>query len=261
MQYRWRHKNGGYRWASGSIFPIYESAGDEQINKVSTMQVVVRDITERKDAEEQIRTSLAEKEVLLKEIHHRVKNNLQIISSLLHLQSTRVDDESLSRAFENSQHRIRAMALIHEELYTSGDLGHVDFVGYVRRLVDHLFDSFGVSPQRISCAIEVDSVPLTIDRAIPFGLIINELVSNSLKYAFPDRGGGILVEFVFSQSDAFHLTVSDDGVGFPEELDYERPQSLGLQLVSSLAGQLDAELERLPAKVGTVFRVHASGGE
>ena len=158
------------------------------------IQVVVQDVTERKDAEERINASLEEKEVLLKEIHHRVKNNLQIISSLLHLQSEKVEDTTFLKAFDDSQHRIRSMALIHEELYESADLARIDFVGYVRRLTNHLFESFGIDQQRISLAIEIDGVLLTIDKAIPLGLIINELVSNSLKYGFGDsRKGRILM--------------------------------------------------------------------
>ena len=255
MEYRWRQKNGRYRWASGAIFPIYESAEDKEINRLSMMQVVVQDITERKEAEEQIRASLAEKEVLLKEIHHRVKNNLQIVSSLLHLQSVRLEDEVLLRAFDDSQHRIRAMALIHDELYQSGDLARIDFVAYVRRLTDNLFESFGVDDSQIGLGVEVDDLLLTIDRAIPMGLIINELVSNSLKYAFPDgRGGRIAIELHAGEGEPFVLAVSDDGVGLPEGVDLEQTESLGLRLVTSLVSQLEARVE-LDRSAGTTFRI------
>ena len=255
MEYRWRHKSGRYLWASGAIFPIYESAEDKQINRVSMMQVVVQDITERKEAEEQIHASLAEKEVLLKEIHHRVKNNLQIISSLLHLQSVKLEDEALLRAFDDSQHRIRSMALIHEELYQSGDLARIDFVAYVRRLTDNLFESYGVDENRIGLSVEVDSLLLTIDKAIPMGLIINELVSNSLKYAFPgDRQGRIRIELRAGEGDPFSLTVGDDGSGLPEDIDVDTAESLGLRLVTSLVGQLRARID-VDRTDGTTFRI------
>jgi len=255
MEYRWRQKSGRYRWASGAIFPIYESAQDKEINKVSMMQVVVQDITERKEAEEQIHASLAEKEVLLKEIHHRVKNNLQIISSLLHLQSVKLEDEALLRAFDNSQHRIRSMAFIHEELYQSGDLARIDFVSYVRRLTDYLFESFGVDDNQIGLSVQVDNLLLTIDKAIPIGLIINELVSNSLKHAFPEgHRGRVAIELHAGEGEPFVLTVSDDGVGLPEGVDVNQAESLGLRLVTSLVGQLKARVE-VDRSAGTAFHI------
>jgi len=142
QEFRCRHRNGRYLWAAGSIFPIYETAEDEQIHNVNMVQVVAQDITERKEAEE--------------EIHHRVKNNLQIISSLLHLQAARLDDSALSDAFQDSQHRIRSMALIHEELYKSEDLARIDFRCYTTRLVDNLIDSFAVGG-RIATSLDMDS--------------------------------------------------------------------------------------------------------
>ena len=255
QEFRWRHRNGRYLWAAGSIFPIYESAEDEQIQNVSMVQVVAQDITERKEAEEQIRSSLEEKEVLLKEIHHRVKNNLQIISSLLHLQSARLDDASLVDAFQDSQHRIRSMALIHEELYRSADLARIDFSAYATRLVDNLIDSFGASG-RIATSLNMDRAQLTIDRAIPMGLIVNELVSNALKYAFPDeRTGVIRIDLRFGvDGETFSLSVIDDGVGVPESLDIDSAETLGLRLVTSLVGQLKARLV-LDRGNGTAFRV------
>jgi two-component sensor histidine kinase len=219
------------------------------------VQVVAQDITERKKAEQQIRDSLEEKEVLLKEIHHRVKNNLQIISSLLHLQAARLDDETLLNAFEDSQHRIRSMALIHEELYKSADLTRIDFRGYVERLVDNLVDAFGVGG-RVGVTLDMDTSLLTIDRAIPMGLIVNELVSNALKYAFPDgRRGKLRIELrVGHDNDAFSLSVIDDGVGVPAEISLDNPDSLGLRLVSSLVGQLKARFV-LDRGDGSAFRV------
>ncbi|HJP29614.1 MAG TPA: histidine kinase dimerization/phosphoacceptor domain -containing protein [Candidatus Latescibacteria bacterium] len=255
LEFRWRHRNGRYLWAAGSTFPIFENAEDEQIHRVSMVQVVAQDITERKEAEEQIRASLEEKEVLLKEIHHRVKNNLQIISSLLHLQSARLDDSTLLDAFEDSQHRIRSMALIHEELYKSADLARIDFRAYVTRLVDNLIDAYGLGG-RIASTLDMDTSLLTIDRAIPMGLIVNELVSNALKYAFPDeRQGTVRIELRIGDSDdTFSLSVVDDGIGVPEDIDLDSPDSLGLRLVSSLVGQLKARLV-LDRTSGTAFRV------
>jgi len=254
MSYRWRDRGGDYRWASGAIFPIYESTEDRQIRRASMMQVVVQDITERKVVEEQITTSLAEKEVMLKEIHHRVKNNLQIISSLLHLQSSKLNDDRLTRAFDDSQHRIRSMALIHEELYQSTDLARVEFISYLRRLSEHLFDSFGVDETRIRLVVEVEDVMLTIERAIPLSLIINELLSNALKHAFPgNRSGEIHIRLQDEEGGPFSLTVSDDGVGFPD-IDIDSPDSLGLRLVSTLVSQLGAQI-RVDRTSGTVFIV------
>ena len=255
LEFRWRHRSGRYLWASGSTFPIYEDAEDEQIHRLSMVQVVAQDITERKEAEELIRSSLEEKEVLLKEIHHRVKNNLQIISSLLHLQSARLEDDLLVKAFEDSQHRIRSVALIHEELYKSGDLARIDFRPYTSRLVDSLVDSFGVGGQ-ISTTLDMVTSLQTIERAIPMGLIVNELISNALKYAFPDgRRGTVRIELrTVADSDSFSLSVIDDGVGVPEGIDLESPDSLGLRLVTSLVGQLKARLV-LDRSADTAFRV------
>jgi PAS domain S-box-containing protein len=256
LEFRWRHRGGRYLWASGSVFPIYENAEDEQIGRVSMVQIVAQDITERKEAESRIRSSLEEKEVLLKEIHHRVKNNLQIISSLLHLQSARVEDDSLLKTFDDSQHRIRTMALIHEELYKSADLARIDFRAYVSRLVQHLLESFGTTTDRVDITLDMDTSLLTIDRAIPMGLIVNELVSNALKYAFPDeRQGTIRIELRSGDDDeTFSLSVIDDGVGVPEDLPLTAPTTLGLRLVNSLVGQLKARLV-LDRGEHTAFRV------
>ncbi|MBL7041133.1 MAG: PAS domain S-box protein [Pirellulaceae bacterium] len=255
-EFRWRHKNGEFHWASGSIFPIYEQPEDEQIHRVSMYQVVVQDITERKLARDTIQASLAEKEVLLKEIHHRVKNNLQIISSLLHLQASRLEDSTLGHAFEDSQHRIRSMALIHEELYKSDDLAHIDFPAYAERLVENLFDSFGPDARGIDHETDMDDALMTIDRAIPLGLIVNELVSNALKYAFNDGTGLIRVQ-MRDLGDQLELVISDNGRGLPNALldeGLQNPTTLGLKLVTSLVSQLKGELSAT-TQTGAVFRI------
>jgi two-component sensor histidine kinase len=158
-------------------------------------------------------------------------------------------------AFEDSQHRIRSMALIHEELYKSADLARIDFRAYVTRLVDNLIDAYGLGG-RIASTLDMDTSLLTIDRAIPMGLIVNELVSNALKYAFPDeRQGTVRIELRIGDSDdTFSLSVVDDGIGVPEDIDLDSPDSLGLRLVSSLVGQLKARLV-LDRTSGTAFRV------
>lgn len=255
IEFRWRHRGGRYLWAAGSIFPIYDTAEDEQVHKVSMVQVVAQDITERKEAEAGIQASLDEKEVLLKEIHHRVKNNLQIISSLLHLQAARSEDDDLSKAFDDSQHRIRSMAMIHEELYRSDDLARINFRGYVERLIDNLLDSFGMRGQ-VAVTIDMDATLMTIEESIPLGLIVNELVSNALKYAFPDqRHGNMRVDLRTSaEGDSLSLSVIDDGIGLPDDIDLESPSSLGLRLVASLVNQLRARLV-VGRTDGTAFHI------
>jgi two-component sensor histidine kinase len=216
---------------------------------------VGRDLTERKRAEEQIKASLQEKEVLLKEIHHRVKNNLQVISSLLYLQSKNIQDRQTLEMFQDSHYRVRAMALVHERLYQSQDLARIDFAEYVRSLANHLFRSYGVNTNVIQLKINVHNVFLGVDMAIPCGLIINELVSNCLKHAFPGgRGGEIQIELPADDDGQCTLVVSDNGVGCPEDLDFRDTGSLGLQLVNMLVEQLEGTIE-LDRGGGTAFEI------
>ena len=243
LEYRWRNNAGEFQWASASLFPIYETPEDEFVNRVGMIQMVVQDITERKLGEQQIQASLSEKEVLLKEIHHRVKNNLQIISSLLHLQSHDLSDEKSMDVFSDSQHRIESMSLIHEELYKSADLARVDFGEYMGSLTSNLFESYGVVADQIVLSIDVNAPPLDIDKAIPLGLIVNELVSNSLKYAFPETGRGTITIALGRLDDGYLLTVGDNGVGIRPGLDLTEVQTLGLKLVNTLVGQLKGTIE------------------
>ena len=203
-----------------------------------------QDVTDSRKAEEQIKSSLKEKEVLLKEIHHRVKNNLQIVSSLLNLQGAEIEDPTASQKFRDSQDRVKAMALIHERLYQSSDLAKIDFAGYVRSLTGHLLRSYKVDTNAIRLILEVDSVPMNLDVAIPCGLMINELVSNALKYAFQQRGDNeIKIRFSEGNEGALRLVVRDNGIGFPENLNPEESDSLGLKLVRTLTEQLGGRVQ------------------
>lgn len=213
-----------------------------------------RNIAKRKQAEEQIKASLKEKEVLLKEIHHRIKNNLQVISSLLNLQSGYIIDKDAIEMFKESQNRVKSMALIHEKLYQSKDLARIDFAEYIRNLTNYLFRSYGVTSNRIKLKKNVDDVFLGLDTAIPCGLIINELVSNSLKHAFPDGKEGEIHICLFLDNDKFTLIVRDNGVGFPKDLDFRNTESLGLQLVITLVEQLEGTID-LKRSGGTEFKI------
>jgi len=207
-------------------------------------------------AEEQINASLKEKEVLLREIHHRVKNNLQIISSLLNLQSRYIKDEQARQIFRESQNRVRSMALIHEKLYQSKNLAEINFVEYVEDLVGYLFRMYETDSHEVRLEIDVDDISLDVDTALPCGLIINELITNSLKHAFPDGNpdGKIHIDFRGDDYGKLRLIVSDNGVGFPENLDFRKTESLGLRLVNTLVRQLNGNIE-LDRKTGTAFKL------
>jgi PAS domain S-box-containing protein len=209
------------------------------------------EVNERKRAEASLEASLKEKELLLKEIHHRVKNNLQIISSLLSLQIVSTGNEIASVSLKESQNRIRSMALIHEKLYQSSDLAVIDFREYVQSLVISLTRSY-VLNHALKIDVDIEAVSLDIDMAIPCGLIINELISNSLKYAFPGGQAGEIHISLHRNGGQYCLAVSDNGVGLPPDLDFRNTASLGLQLVTTLAGQLNGTVDCPPGK-GTTF--------
>ena len=210
------------------------------------------EIVERKKVEQQIMASLQEKEVLLKEIHHRVKNNLQIISSLLNLQSGNVNPESAA-ALRESQNRIKSMALIHEKLYQSQDLSHIDFGEYAGSLTAYLAKHYAAGPG-VTITIDIEDISLCIDQAIPCGLIINELVSNSFKHAFKAGGKGTVYIGLARAGNTYTLRASDDGTGLPSGLDYRDPPSLGLQLVNTLVEQLEGTIDLEPG-AGTTFKI------
>ncbi|WP_414581946.1 PAS domain S-box protein [Scytonema sp. PCC 10023] len=215
----------------------------------------VSDISERKQTVEQLQHSLEEKETLLKEIHHRVKNNLQIISSLLRMQSRRAQDQATMILFQESQNRVQSMALIHEHLYQSPELSQIDFGQYIHSLTNNLFRCYGMSQKTIALKIETNGIKLSLDTAIPCGLLINELVSNSLKYAFPnDKSGKIIIRLVPETDNTITLTVGDSGIGIPETLDWQNTSSLGLRIVHNLTKQLKGNI-LLERDRGTTFHI------
>jgi two-component sensor histidine kinase len=208
---------------------------------------------ERARVEETFKASLRHQEVLLREVHHRIKNNLQIISSLLDIQANSVEDPHIVEMVMDIQNRVIAMALIHETLYQSGDLRMVNFGVYIRTMSEQIFRSYNVLPDRIALQIRADEVMLDTNQAIPCGLILNELLSNCLKHAFPDeRAGEIRIELRSDAAPQVTLIVCDTGIGFPAEVDSCHPETLGLQLVHSLTEQLGGRLET-EAISGTTF--------
>ncbi len=200
----------------------------------------------------QVNQLLKDKEMLMKEIHHRVKNNLMIISSLLSLQSKYIKDEDARGIFKESQNRAKSMALIHERLYRSSDLKSIDFPDYLRSLTRDLFDTYLTERGRVRLEMDVDNVMMDVNNAVPLGLIINEMVTNSLKYAFPGDNEGIIGIKFHKEGDEYILMVSDDGVGIPDDFEVEKSDSLGMLLINSLTSQIQGELE-LKRHPGTTF--------
>jgi len=204
--------------------------------------LLIKEILERRYAESGLKQSLAEKDVLLKEIHHRIKNNLQIISSLLNLQSRNLQDSSAISSFNESNNRIRSIATLHEQLYRSKDLSRINFTTYIRNMTNNLLHSYGVLDKALRIKINSDNIYLDVNKAIPCGLIVNELVSNAIKHGFPlHKSGEIAIDFS-RMSDKYILVVSNNGIKFPPELDIENCTTLGLELVSSLSKQLKGSL-------------------
>jgi PAS domain S-box-containing protein len=245
------------RRKDGSQFPVEISLSFVKADDGNIAISFITDITERKAAEEQIRNSLEEKEVLLKEIHHRVKNSLQIVSSLLSLQSGYTREDAVSELLVESQNRVKSMALIHEKLYQSTDLTNIDFADYIRTLSRNLFQSYASSPEAIELRTNVD-VSLGIDHAIPCGLIINELLSNSLKHAFPDDRRGMIDLDFHGKNGEFALRFRDDGIGLPDNLDFRKTETLGLQLVTTLTEQLSGNIVHTRSDRGTEFEIKFS---
>ena len=245
----YKHKDGSWH--------TLEMIGSNFINNPAINGIVInsRDITDRKRAEEKIKTSLEEKNAMLREIHHRVKNNMQIILSLLRLQSRHFKDENMIEMFKVSQNRIKSMALIHESLYRSKDLASIDFSDYTKMMTTHLLAMYGIVMSTINLKVDIEDVYLDINRAIPCGLIISELVSNSLKHAFPKgRKGEIIVKMHSDKKGKHTLIIRDTGVGFPEGLDIHETETLGMQLVTDLVKQLKGTI-KLDREDGTTFKI------
>ena len=206
-------------------------------------------------AEEKIKSSLKEKEMLLQEIHHRVKNNLQVISSLLRLQSRYIKDQEAIDIFKETQNRVRSIAILHEKLYQSDDLAKIKFDEYVKILAEDLLYLYELDEGNIKMIIDIEDVSLNIETAIPCGLIIDEIVANSLKYAFPNEREGIIkIELHSDDYNQFNLMIRDNGVGMPQEFDPEKADTFGMQLIKYLTKQLKATIE-LDKNNGTKYNL------
>ena len=213
-----------------------------------------QEIGQRKAAEATITSSLHEKEILLREIHHRVKNNLQIITSLIRLQKRQITDPDTIHALQDSESRIRSMALVHEKLYRSTDLANIDFTDYIRSLATSLFTAYATDPRRVRLVTDVKDVSLDINRAIPVGLILNELVANALRHAFPEGWSGEITITGRRTPSGITLSVQDNGVGLPEGLDWRNTSTLGLHLVCTLIRQVQGSID-LHCTGGTAFEM------
>jgi PAS domain S-box-containing protein len=235
--------------SSDKSIPVEVSSRVIEYNGQKAILTVARDITERKMAEE-----AQKKELLLKEIHHRVKNNLQVIASLLNLQSRNFHETDIKNAFAESQSRVRAMAIAHEKLYMSKDLENIDTADYIRNLTNYLLQSYKLGIGKVSHEVDVDEIYLDIDKIIPMGLIINELITNSLKYAFNVGEQGVVKVSLKDVDTSLVLTISDNGKGLPEGINIFNTNSLGMQLVTTLVEQLGGKLE-LDRSSGTSFTI------
>ncbi len=233
----------------------------EETKSFQKNQLTVPAFLERKKIEERTQSSLMEKEVLLKEIHHRVKNNLQIISSLLNLQADKIEDEAEREKYIESIGRIKSMAIIHELLYRSKNLSTIKIKDYLNELVTYISQTYSIRNNvKVNLKISTVSEYIDINRAIPCGIIINELLSNAFKYAFPDgKKGEVNIEFASSANDKEHyqLKVSDNGIGLSKKIDLKDPETLGLQLIFSLVQQLDGKIN-VTSKKGTDFSISFS---
>jgi len=256
-EHRLCNADGVWTWVLGRGRVVDRDSQGNPLRMVGTMT----DITERKQAEDKIHTSLSEKEVLLREVHHRVKNNMQVISSLLSLQVHRTRNKKAIEVLQDSQQRVRAMAMAHENLYRSQDFAYLKLSGYVFNLVTNVQRLFPTVANRVTVQTPVEDLPIGMDQAIPLGLIINELVTNALKYAFPQgRSGNLTISIQPKGEDEVELMVADNGVGMPEDLEWQNTDTLGLLLVRDLCHQLEASIS-LDRSDGTRWQIVFRGEE
>jgi two-component sensor histidine kinase len=226
----------------------------------------VQDVTDRWEAEERVRTSLKEKETLLREIHHRVKNNLQIISSLLHFQSRKAKNPENLAVFQEGRDRLKSMILVHEKLYQSRDLSRIEFGDYARALLEEIGASYRDSAKAMTLKVQAAKVYLPIETALPLGMLLSELATNVFKYAYPEGRGGELRVTITGAEGQLHLEVADDGAGLPETVNPEAPESFGMQLVANLASQLGGTVRYacgagLSVQVNVPLAAQARGGD
>ena len=236
---RWRRKDGAIIWTEQRNVPIYDEEG-----RLVALEGIARDVTEMIKREEDLKKSLREKEILLREIHHRVKNNMQVISSLLNLQAALIDDPGIKEIFRQCQKRIRSMAQVHEKLYASPDLTAIDFADYIQSLAKTIYHEYEWQLGQIELKTELEPLAININQAIPLGLIVNELITNSFKHAFPrGRRGTIWIVLKRLDEKRAWLQVKDDGVGLPEGVDWKKPKTMGLIIIEALVEQLEAKME------------------
>lgn len=231
--------DGTRRWEQWTNRVLFDEHG-----QLLEYQGVGRDITERVRAEEQIKAALAKKEVLLRELYHRTKNNMQVISSMLALQSSHAQDEQVLKIMRDTENRINSMSLVHQKLYQSKDLSSINLKEYISELANLLLESYRVSPHRISLVLDIDNISTLIDTAIPCGLVLNELISNSLKHAFPNDMKGEIRIRLKKRGEEIELRISDNGVGVPQGFDFQKSETLGFQIIIMIAEhQLQGKVE------------------
>ena len=252
-----RHKNQRTQiWGrrkNGAEFPAEASISRVDAGGQTLLTVILRDISERVAADERLKESIREKEALLREIHHRVKNNLQVMSSLLGLQARNVAQPEARQAFEDSQGRIHSMALIHEVLCGSPNFARIDMADYTRQLAEYRLRAHG-SGHRIRLTTELANVYLDLEAAVPYGIVVNELLTNALRHGFPGhRAGEVRISLRQDPDQSIRLTVQDDGVGLPEHFDWHAAPSLGFRLIRMLAEQLKADVQVHPKNPTAVY--------